>query len=350
MSSLRRLYEKIHENTMNKSLISVVVPAYNLPEYTEKTIDSIMLQSYRPIEIIISDDNSPNSLKDLVNEKKAEFDSEMNIKYFRQKENLNHYWNLQFAIGEATGEYLVLLDHDDWLIDCNFFCDSIKAIEDQPNCFMSIANSIYENSPETVFNLNYSSWHYVDGAAFMRDYLYTSIHPYKSSVMLNFDKLKQLDYEHYFINKESANIMKIIPDEAFVLICLLASEGSIALTGRVVGVHGMPPISLGRTALWNKNRGQEMFIQHFLLHQYFEKIGCNPAAQSMRHNLVLRYPCKSINLEILKYLNFKKTAIVFMVLGVLRLNLSLIISFPRKILVMLRATIMHGVSLIIKSL
>ena len=92
MSSLRRLYEKIHENTMNKSLISVVVPAYNLPEYTEKTIDSIMLQSYRPIEIIVSDDNSPNSLKDLVDEKKAEFDSEMNIKYFRQKENLNHYW------------------------------------------------------------------------------------------------------------------------------------------------------------------------------------------------------------------------------------------------------------------
>ena len=144
--------------------------------------------------------------------------------------------------------------------------------------------------------------------------------------------------------------MKIIPDEAFVLICLLASEGGIALTGRVVGVHGMPPISLGRTALWNKNRGQEMFIQHYLLHNYFEKIGCNPGAQAMRHNLVLRYPCKSINLEILKYLNFKKTAIVFMVLGVVMLNLRLIISFPRKILIMLRTITMHGVSLIIKGL
>ena len=335
---------------MNKALISVVIPAYNLPEYTEKTIDSIMSQTYRPIEIIISDDNSPKSWKDLVDEKKAECDPELNIKYFRQKENLNHYWNLQFVMGEATGKYLVLLDHDDWLIDCNFFCDSIKAIEDQPNCFLSIANTFIENSPETAFNLNYSNWHHVDGATFMRDYLYTTIHPFKSSVMLRFDKLKQLDYEHYLINKESANIMKILPDEAFVLICLLASEGSIALTGRVVCVHGMPPMSLGRTALWNKNRGQEMFIQHFLLHQYFEKIGCNPGAQAMRHNLVLRYPCKSINVEILKYLNFKKTAMVFMVLGVLWLNFRRIISFPRRILVKFRSIIMHVVSLIIKGL
>ena len=335
---------------MNKSLISVVIPAYNLPEYTEKTIDSIMSQSYRPIEIIISDDNSPNSLKDLVDEKKAEFDPEINIKYFRQKENLNHYWNLQFVIGKASGEYLVLLDHDDWLNDCNFFYDSIKAMEDQPNCFWSIANTIFENSPETAFNLNYSNYHHVDGATFMRDYLYTSIHPFKSSVMLRFDKLKQLNYEQYYINKESANAMKILPDEAFVLICLLASEGSIALTGRVVCVHGMPPMSLGRTDAWNINRGQEMFIQHFLLLQYFEKIGCSLGAQAMRHNLVLRYPCKSINVKILKYLNFKKTAMIYMVLGVLKLNLMRIISFPKRIIVKFRSIISYSISQVIKGL
>ena len=48
---------------MNKKLVSVVIPAYDNPEYTRKTIESVINQTHRPIEIIISDDKSPNSLK-----------------------------------------------------------------------------------------------------------------------------------------------------------------------------------------------------------------------------------------------------------------------------------------------
>ena len=57
---------------MEKNLVSVVIPAYDKPDYTRKTIQSIINQSHRPIEIILSDDNSPNSLKVLVDEKQNE--------------------------------------------------------------------------------------------------------------------------------------------------------------------------------------------------------------------------------------------------------------------------------------
>ena len=102
---------------MDKNLVSVVIPAYNKPEYTNKTIESVIAQTHRPIEIILSDDNSPNSLKALVDEKRAKCDSGLEIKYYRQKENLNYYWNLQFVLSKAIGKYMVMLDHDDWLID-----------------------------------------------------------------------------------------------------------------------------------------------------------------------------------------------------------------------------------------
>ena len=322
---------------MSKNLVTVVIPAFNKPEYTRKTIESVMLQTHRPIEIILSDDNSPESLKDLVYEKIAECNPGLDIKYFRQKVNLNYYWNLQFVLGEATGQYIILLDHDDWLIDCNYFSDSIKAMEDQANCYLSIANTFIENIPGTMLNFYYNNWHYVDGPAFMQNHLFSTVHPSRSAVMLRFDKLKELDYKKFFVEKESANIMKIMPEEALVSMCLLASVGNIALTGRVVSVKGMPPESLSRTTLWNKDVGQKHFIPWFLLYQYFKKIVCSEGMQAMSHNLLRRYPCKHINVEMLKYLNFNRSAITFMISGALWFNFRRISLFPRRIAVILRS-------------
>lgn len=326
---------------MNKSLVSVVIPAFNKPEYTRKTIDSVILQTHRPIEIILSDDNSPESLKYLVADEKTNCDPQLDIKYFRQEVNLNYYWNLQFVLGEANGQYIVLLDHDDWLIDRNYFSDSIKAIEDQANCYLTIANTFCENSPQTILNFYYDNWHYVDGPALIKNYLFTTIHPSRSAVMLCFDKLKDLNYKEFFIDKGSANIMKIMPDEALVLVCLLASVGDIALTGRVVSVRGVPPESLSRTTSWHEAGGQKMFIPHFLLYQYFKRIECRDGMQAMSHNLLLRYPCQSINVEMIKYLSFNRSAIAFMVLGVLWFNLRRIILFPIRIPMILRSILIR---------
>lgn len=318
-------------------LVSVVIPAFNKPKYTSKTVDSVMAQTHRPIEIIISDDNSPKSLQDIIDGKKNKCDSRLSIKFFRQKVNLNYYWNLQFVLGKATGQYIVLLDHDDWLIDKNYFSDSIKAIEDQPNCYLSVANTFLEKSPQTIFNLSYDNWHYVNGAVFIKNYLFTTIHPSRSAVMLRFDKLKEIGYEKFIVEKKSAGIMKIMPDEAFVLVCLLAGVSDIAITGRVVSVRGLPPESLSRTALWHKSGGLKMFIPFFLLYQHFKKIGCHDGVQAMVHNLLLRYPCQTVNVEMIRYLNFNRLAIVFMTLGVLCFSVQCVISLPRKIFMIFKS-------------
>ena len=240
-------------------------------------------------------------------------------------------------MGEANGKYVILLDHDDWIIDPHYFADSIKAIENQSNCYVSIANTFMENTPETFLNFYYQNWHYVDGASLMKNELFQNIlHPSKSAVILNLDKLKELNYNKFFISKETGKNLNTMPDEGFVLLCLLAgtSNSKIALTGRMVSVRGLPPDSLSRHS-WGG--GQKMFIPYFLLYQHFLSTGNKEGVQTMVLNLVMRYPCQKINFKMLNYLDFNFSAIIFMLLGTIWFNLKLIIftpfSFLRKITV-----------------
>ena len=52
------------ENMKNKdvtSLVSVVVPIYNVESYLNECVDSILFQTYKNIEVILVDDESPDS-------------------------------------------------------------------------------------------------------------------------------------------------------------------------------------------------------------------------------------------------------------------------------------------------
>ena len=310
------------------SLISVVIPAFNNPEYTEKTITSVLLQTYRPIEIILSDDHTPRSLKELVERIQKNCDDLITIKYFWQEQNLNYYWNLQFVIDQALGKYVVLLDHDDWMIDNHHFSDAVLIMESQNNCFVSIANTFIEDLPQTILQLYFQNWHYVDGKKLIKNQLFSTIHPARSAVVMRLDKLRELQYKKYFIKKSVGDKIGVMPDEAFISICLLASSGMVALSGRVVSVRGTPPGSLSNASLWHNSEGQKMFIPHFLLYKYFCKTNCQEGVQAMAHNLILRYPCLSINWKIIRHVNYDKVAIVFMFSGFMFAYLIRIIKLP----------------------
>lgn len=95
---------------INKPLISVLIPAYNVEEYIEEAIFSILNQSYENIEIIVVDDCSKDKTYEiLLNIKKHD----SRVKVFRNSENMKIAQTLNFGLKHCQGDYILRMDGDD---------------------------------------------------------------------------------------------------------------------------------------------------------------------------------------------------------------------------------------------
>lgn len=95
---------------MNSPLVSVIIPCYNAEKYVEEAVRSIMNQSYKNLEIIVTDDCSTDNtlqlLKNLANE-------DNRIKIIENNENLKIVKSLNNMIRIAHGKYIARMDADD---------------------------------------------------------------------------------------------------------------------------------------------------------------------------------------------------------------------------------------------
>jgi glycosyltransferase involved in cell wall biosynthesis len=97
---------------MSQTLISIVVPFYKGEKYIEKTIDSILHQSFHNFELLIINDGSPGATTDFF-DKIAQKDSRIVVLH---KENGGVACARQFGIENAKGELIAFCDQDDlWL-------------------------------------------------------------------------------------------------------------------------------------------------------------------------------------------------------------------------------------------
>ncbi len=97
---------------MYTPLVSVVISTYNNEKYIRRSIESILSQNYRNIEIIVIDDGSVDNTKKVVDP----YIRSKNIKYIYQK-NKGASVARNYAIKIASGEYISDLDADDYWID-----------------------------------------------------------------------------------------------------------------------------------------------------------------------------------------------------------------------------------------
>lgn len=94
-------------------LVSVGIPCYNRPEGLRRTLECITGQTYRNLEIIISDNCSTNPEVERVVRDFASRD--IRIQYYRQGVNKGPIPNFQFVLEKATGEYFMwAADDDKW--------------------------------------------------------------------------------------------------------------------------------------------------------------------------------------------------------------------------------------------
>ena len=89
--------------------VSVLIPSFNHENYIEKCVDSILNQSHKDLELIISDDNSNDKTI-----KKIKKYSDKRIKLFQQKKNLGICNNLNFLTKRVQGKFFCYSGSDDF--------------------------------------------------------------------------------------------------------------------------------------------------------------------------------------------------------------------------------------------
>lgn len=96
---------------MEYKKVSVVVPIYNVEKYLNKCIDTIVDQTYKNLEIILVDDGSKDN-SGLLCDQWAEKDSRIKVIH---KENGGLSSARNVGMENATGDYIMFEDSDDWL-------------------------------------------------------------------------------------------------------------------------------------------------------------------------------------------------------------------------------------------
>lgn len=89
-------------------LVSVIMPSYNTAKFIDKTIESVLNQTYQNFEIIIVDDCSTDNTDEVVANIKDE-----RIIYIKNDKNSGAAVSRNRALREAKGRWIAFLDSDD---------------------------------------------------------------------------------------------------------------------------------------------------------------------------------------------------------------------------------------------
>jgi glycosyltransferase involved in cell wall biosynthesis len=93
-----------------RSLVSIVIPAYNAERFIRRSLDSALGQRYSNVEVLVSDDGSTDGTADIV---KSYHDSRLRYLYHK---NGGQGFARNAGIREASGEFIAFLDADDYYL------------------------------------------------------------------------------------------------------------------------------------------------------------------------------------------------------------------------------------------
>lgn len=93
-------------------LVTVCITSYNRADGLDRVLSCITQQTHKKLQIIVSDDCSPD-----INVKKIilnHADRDKRIEYYLQSENLFYLKNLKFVLDKAAADFVMWCDDDDW--------------------------------------------------------------------------------------------------------------------------------------------------------------------------------------------------------------------------------------------
>lgn len=120
-----------------KPMVSVIIASYNHGKYLHQAIDSVLAQTYKNYEIIVVDDASTDNTLEIL----KPYLAKKCIRYIRNPENLGEAGSRNVGNTAAQGDYIAVLDADDW-----WYADKLEVqmhiMLENPNCVLGFTGAM----------------------------------------------------------------------------------------------------------------------------------------------------------------------------------------------------------------
>ena len=134
----------------NNFKVSIGLPVYNGEDFLKYAIDSLLSQTFRDFELIISDNASTDTTPKICQEYVLR---DKRIRYIRQNKNMGALWNFNFVLKQSNKEYFIWVSSDDKLHP-EFLQKNIDILEKNKNVVCSIGDVIYSDVINYEFKSN----------------------------------------------------------------------------------------------------------------------------------------------------------------------------------------------------
>lgn len=113
-------------------MVSLILTAYNAEGFIARTLQSVLAQTYKDIEVIVVNDCSTDNTEKVIKDMALKDDR---IRYYRNEVNVGSGLSRRKAISKIKGEYMTFLDHDDLL---------------KPDAIETMVNAIQSNDVDVI--------------------------------------------------------------------------------------------------------------------------------------------------------------------------------------------------------
>lgn len=212
----------------SQQLVSVGIPTYRRPEGLRQTLECITRQTYKNLEIIVSDNGSPEvEIREIFREYEAK---DKRIKFYFQENNMGIKFNFDFVLKKSTGKYFMWAADDDFW-EPEFIEKMVELLSANSGANASFCAFRINNKQEVFNYLNdHSALSSLNIDRRLNGYLsYPDESLGKASIFYALFKRDTLNYLYHKIN-DKLTMENYAPDN--LLILNLLAEGQVMFSAQ----------------------------------------------------------------------------------------------------------------------
>jgi glycosyltransferase involved in cell wall biosynthesis len=130
----------------DEPLVSIGVPTFNRAGTLTRTLESALGQSYRRLEVVVSDNASSDGTREICERYAAE---DRRVRYLRQGENVGPTANFNTLFAECQGDFVMMLADDDW-IDRDYVAECVASLIADSGCALVGGVALYYRDDRAV--------------------------------------------------------------------------------------------------------------------------------------------------------------------------------------------------------